>query len=61
LMKAPGFNPWSLKCDLLVAKFALKFNVLYRYAEALSDTFARMLACHGFVHGDPHPVGGCTS
>ena len=24
-------------------------------AEALSDTFARMLACHGFVHGDPHP------
>ena len=24
-------------------------------AEALADTFARMLACHGFVHGDPHP------
>jgi len=24
-------------------------------AEALADTFARMLLCHGFVHGDPHP------
>ena len=24
-------------------------------ASALADTFARMLACHGFVHGDPHP------
>ena len=24
-------------------------------AEALADTFARMLTCHGFVHGDPHP------
>ena len=24
-------------------------------AEALADTFARTLLCHGFVHGDPHP------
>jgi HrpA-like RNA helicase len=32
-LKAPGFNPWNLKCDILVSKFAFKFN-LYRYNEA---------------------------
>jgi hypothetical protein len=27
---APGFNPWSLKSDILISKFAFKFN-LYHY------------------------------
>jgi hypothetical protein len=27
-LKAPGFNPWNLKCDFLVSKFAaFKFNL----------------------------------
>jgi hypothetical protein len=29
-LKAPGFNRWNLKCDILVSKFAFRFN-LYRY------------------------------
>ena len=28
---------------------------LEKAALALSDCFARMLLCHGFMHGDPHP------
>jgi hypothetical protein len=30
----PGFNPWKLKCDFLVSKFAFKWVSLCRYAEA---------------------------
>jgi hypothetical protein len=32
--KAHGFNPLKLKCDLLVSKFAFKFN-FYRYSQVL--------------------------
>jgi hypothetical protein len=37
-LKAPGFNPWNLKCDFLVSNFAFKFN-LYRYSLGLLVLF----------------------
>jgi hypothetical protein len=35
-LKAPGFNPWNLKCDILASKFAFSNRVnLYRYITVL--------------------------
>jgi hypothetical protein len=33
-LKAPGFQPLNLKCDLLVSNFAFKCNVYRYYTEA---------------------------
>jgi hypothetical protein len=36
-LKAPGFNPWNLKCDILVSKFAFEWGNVYRYSPGEPD------------------------
>jgi hypothetical protein len=47
-LKAPGFNPWNLKHDFLVSKFARKFN-LYHYNGACIN--GAHVICHTNTKG----------
>jgi hypothetical protein len=58
-VKVPGFNPWKLKCDLLVpSKFCFKF-ILYRYS--VVDAVVRRLEGEedGEGRGGVSGGGGC--
>jgi hypothetical protein len=56
------FQPLNLKCDILVSKFAFKFN-LYRYTEMATEGIARPCAQCGVAEspGKKHKACACLA